>query len=109
MFKWKCEKSKTKYWLLQRLPKSVKKTEKFCKLQESCSRRCAGNPKETIDHHNNRRCLKTEEFRKRVLQKDLYWNVKNPKEPVNNYSMYPQVSRRLKNFEKKFVIEDFYK
>ena len=100
LFKWKCEKSKTKYWLLQRLPKSVKKTEKFCKLQESCSRRCAGNPKETIDHHNNSRCLKTEEFRKRVLQKDLYWNVKNPKEPVNNYSRYPQVSWRLKNFEK---------
>ena len=77
-----------------------KETEEFCKLQKSCSRRCARNSKDTIDYHNNSRCLKTEEFSKRVIQKDLYWNVKNSKETVDNYSRYPQLSWRLKNFEK---------
>ena len=62
--------------------------------------RCARNPKETIDYHNDSRCLKTEEFSKRVFQKDLYWNVRNPKDTVNSFSRYPQVSWRLKNFEK---------
>ena len=62
--------------------------------------RCARNPKETIDYHNDSRCLKTEEFSKRVFQKDLYWNVRNPKDTLNSFSRYPQVSWRLKNFEK---------
>ena len=93
-------KNKIDYWLLQWLPKSVKKTEEICKLQKSCSMRCARNPLETIDCHNYSSCLKTEEFSKRVFQKDLYWNVRNPNDTVNSFSRYPQVSWRLKNFEK---------
>ena len=88
------------------MPKSVKKTEEFCKLQKSCSRRCAGNPKETIDYHNNSRCLKSEEFSKRVHKKALYWNVKNPRETVDNYSRYPQCLEDWRIL-KKVVIKDF--
>ena len=54
--------------------------------------RCARNPKETIDYNDDSRCLKTEEFSKRVFQKDLYWYVRNPKDTVNSFSRYPQVS-----------------
>ena len=90
-------------WKIQNrllIAKNCKETEEFCKLLTSCSMRCARNPKETIDYHNDSRCQKTEEFSKRVFQKDLYWNVRNPKDTLNSFSRYPQVSWRLKNFEK---------